>query len=394
MEPFSTHGAFFSVFKRELRRMTSRRLYFGVCIVLPLFCVFFMNTIFGSGEMEHLPVGIVDLDQSATSRQIRRTVGAVPTVEIAACYADPKAAREALLKKEIYAYVVIPGNFESDLLGGREATLPYYIHYALLSVGVELESAFKTVLTEISLTPVVEAGFSMGTSESRIESFLLPVNFEAHPLFNPALDYSIYLTPPFFFVLLQILILLVTMYVIGSEIKFKTAEDWLKTAGMNIFIAVTGKLLPYTLIYLIMGIFGNFVMFDILHIPLSASFLPVNLVTALFVLATQALGVFLFSLFPALSIVISIGSMVGSLGATLSGVTFPVFAMHPVVHNASFFFPVRHFVEINQNILYGNYGFPYSWQNVSALLLYLLPALLLLPHLKNAIESHAYEDID
>ena len=52
----------YNVLHRELRRMTSRRLYLGVCLVLPLFCLFFMATIFGSGQMENIPIGIVDQD--------------------------------------------------------------------------------------------------------------------------------------------------------------------------------------------------------------------------------------------------------------------------------------------------------------------------------------------
>ena len=108
-------------------------------------------------------------------------------------------------------------------------------------------------------------------------------------------------------------------------------------------------------------------------------------------IATQALGVFIFSIFPAISIIISIASMVGSLGATLSGVTFPAPFMFPAVYYASFLFPVRHFVEINQNLLY---GFAYTWQNVAALFLFIPAALLLLPRLKRAVLSHRYENID
>lgn len=387
------HGAFYLIVKRELERMTSRRLYFGVCIILPLFCVFFMSTIFGSGQMENIPIGIVDMDQTVTSRQISRTLGTVSTVSLK-YESDPQEARNALLKKEIYAYVVIPHNFESDLNGGRNATIPYYIHFALLSVGIEVEAALETVFAEIALAPVAIAGASSGTSGEKIESFVLPINFEPHPLFNPSLDYSIYLVNPFFYVLFQIIILLVTMYILGSEIKFKTSDDWLKTADMNIFVAVTGKLLPYTIIFIIMGIFANFVMFDILHIPLEASFLRVNVNTALFIIASQAFGVFIFSLFPALSIIISVASMIGSLGATLSGVTFPVFAMHPIVDYSSYLLPIRHFVEINQNILYGNYGFQYAWENVCILLVFMLLAILILPHLKKATLSHKYENIE
>ena len=388
------HTAFYATLKRELTRMVSRRLYFGVCIVLPLFCIVFMSTIFGTGGMENIPIGIVDLDQTATSREITRTLGTVSTCDVQELFSDAKAAREAVLKREIYAYVVIPNNFESDLIGGRNASIPYYIHYALLSVGIEVEAALETVFAEIALAPVVAYGSVFATETSEIESFLLPVNFEAHPLFNASLDYSTYLTNPFFFVLFQVLILLTTSYVIGSEIKFKTWQSWLDAANGNIFIAVAAKLLPYTIIYIIMGIFGNFVIFDLLHIPMNTGFLSINTATILFVIASQALAVFVFSLFPALSIMISILSMMGSLGATLGGVTFPMPYMHPSIDYLSHLFPIRHFVNVIQNILYGDYGFPYVWEDTVILIVFLIPALLILPHLKRAILSRKYEDIE
>ncbi len=373
--------------------MTSRRLYFGVCIVLPLFCVFFMATIFGSGQMENIPIGIVDYDQTATSRNIARTVSAVPTFKVAGDYTDDVSARTATQKKKIYGYLVIPPNFEENVLGGSQTTLSYYYHYALLSVGSEVHGAFETVLQPVSMTPLVTEATALGISENQIEDFLVPVNAQDHPLFNPDLDYSVYLSHPFFFILFQVIILLVTVYSVGSEIKFRTGDEWLKTADMNIFTAVTGKLLPYTVIFVIIGIFANYVMFGIANIPFSGHFLHLNLSMILFIIATQALGVFLFSLFPAISIIISIVSMVGSLGATLSGVTFPAPFMFPVVYYCSFLFPVRHFVEINQNLLYGNYGFAYSWQNVCSLFAFVPVALLILPHLKKAILSHKYENI-
>lgn len=79
---------FIAVLKRELDRMVSRRIYFASCIVLPLFSIFFMATIFGNGQMENLPVGIVDGDNTATSREIIRMTEAVPTFRITRHYAD------------------------------------------------------------------------------------------------------------------------------------------------------------------------------------------------------------------------------------------------------------------------------------------------------------------
>ena len=123
-----------------------------------------MTTIFGSGQMENILIGIVDLDQTATSRQISRTIATVPTSRVTARYADAKAARDAVQKKEIYAYVVIPHNFESDLLGGRNVALPYYYHFALLSVGIELHSAFRNGTGE----PIRRAGRRGGNRAGRV----------------------------------------------------------------------------------------------------------------------------------------------------------------------------------------------------------------------------------
>ncbi len=388
-----TYSPFRSVLLREWRRMTSRRLYLGVCIILPLFTLFFMATIFGNGQMENIPIGIVDQDNTASSRAIARNISAVPTFKVTRHFVNEEAARKVVQKKEIYGYLSIPPKFEQDAISGKNATLSYYYHYALLSVGGELMAAFETSLAPVSLSPIVMQAVALGVEQDKITTFLLPVQASNHPIYNPSLDYSVYLSQPFFFVLFQVLILLITVYAVGIEIKFRTADEWLFVAKGNMVTAVLGKLLPYTIIFILIGCLANYVMFGILHIPFQGSWLLMNMLTALFVVATQALGLFLFSLFPAISLIISIVSMVGSLGATLSGVTFPVTNMYPLVRDASYLFPVRHFTEMMQNMLYEGSGFIHLWPSVVILCIFPLLALVLLPHLKRAIESHKYEKI-
>ena len=193
--------------------------------------------------------------------------------------------------------------------------------------------------------------------------------------------------------LFQVLILLVTVYSVGSEIKFRTGDNWLETAGGNMVTAIAGKLLPYTVIFSLIALLGNYVMFGMLHIPFHGSWLLMNAMTVLFVIATQALALFIFSLFPAVALIISIVSMVGSLGATLSGVTFPVPNMYPLVRDASYLFPVRHFTEITQTMLYSGGDFVYLWPSAVILCVFPLLALAMIPHLKRAIISHKYENI-
>ena len=382
----------YNVLHRELCRMTSRRLYLGVCLVLPLFCLFFMATIFGSGQMENIPIGIVDQDNTATSRQIARNISAVPTFSVTRHFTDEAAARQAVQRKEIYGYLSIPTGFEQHATTGMDATLSYYYHYALLSVGSELMAAFETALAPVALSPIAMEAISLGLNQEQITTFLLPVQASMHPLYNPDLDYSVYLSQPFFYVLFQILILLMTVYAIGSEIKFNTAQEWLTTARGNILTAVTGKLLPYTFIFSVIGILANYILYGVVHIPFHGSLLMMNLMTLIFIIATQALAVFIFSIFPRIAYIISIVSMIGSLGATLSGVTFPVTSMYPPVHAASYLFPVRHFTEISQSMIYFDSGFGYYWQSAAILLLFPLLALLILPRLRHWILKDTVEE--
>ena len=92
-------------------------------------------------------------------------------------------------------------------------------------MGGEVRGAFETLLRTLSLAPVVVQATAMGLGENQITTFLLPVRSSSHPLFNPDLDYSVYLSNPFFFVFFQVIILLVTVYAIGSEIKFRTGDE-------------------------------------------------------------------------------------------------------------------------------------------------------------------------
>ena len=369
-----------NVFRRELRRMASRRIYWVTSLVLPLFSLVFMATIFGNGQMQNLPIGVVDTENTSASRNIIRMADATPTLRITHQYANETEAKKTVQKKDVYGYLLI-----------EEGILCYYYHNAMLSVGGEIHSTLESLLKQVSVTPLVTEAIGLGEEEADIVSFLMPTSETEFPTYNHFRNYAVYLTQPFFFVFLQVLLLLVTTYALGSESKFGTSDEWLQSARGNIGIAVLGKLLPYTFIFILMGVLANVVFFQWIQIPLQGSLWTINGMTILFVCATQALALFLYSLFPVLSLIISVVSMIGSLGATLSGVTFPVVFMDTPVYWASFFFPIRHFMEVVQSLLYLEASFADYWTSQVALLLFLLLPILLLPRLKNALTTHRYE---
>ena len=161
-------------------------------------------------------------------------------------------------------------------MGGR-LLYSYYYHYALLRCRWRGQRGFRSLLRTFSMAPIVVQATAMGISQKEVSTFLVPIRAQNHPLFNPDLDYSVYLSNPFFFIFFQVLILLTTVYAVGSEIKFRTGDDWLATAKMNMVTALFGKLLPYTIIFSLMSILANYVMFGLMNIPFSCGFWPLNL---------------------------------------------------------------------------------------------------------------------
>ncbi len=63
--------ALWNVVKRECRRLVSRPLYLFCMVIAPLFCYIFFTTLMSSGLPTNMPVGVVDQDLSATSRQLQ-----------------------------------------------------------------------------------------------------------------------------------------------------------------------------------------------------------------------------------------------------------------------------------------------------------------------------------
>ena len=361
-------GGFWSVVKRECLILTSRPLYLFTALIFPLFALFFMTTIFGNGMIDGLPVAIVDEDNSHMSRNITRLCSAVPEIRVTKVLSNTAEARDALLSKEIYGYLIIPNNFESDVNANKKTSLTLCYHYAFLSVGSEVLQGFLNVLRIIAVMPLQQSIDFLGIDEEELENIASPISISAHPLYNPSLNYTNYLTFPYYWVLFQILILLNIAYSFGSEFKSNNMRDCLKTANGKFANVVFGKMFPYIMTFSIIAVFANVLMFRIAGLSLSSSIYEMIIVCFLFICATCSVSLFIFSIYPNLPIIISFISMFGSLGATFAGVTFPVNAMYPVFEKMSYFFPIRHFVVITDYLRYESHSFIYYWNHLLILI--------------------------
>lgn len=375
---------------REMHRMTARPLYFFCMVIAPLFCYIFFTTLMNSGLPTNLPVGVVDMDNTSTTRNIIRNLDAFQQTEITSHYKDITEARKAMQRGEIYAFYYIPEGTTEKTLASRQPRVSFYTNGSYLIAGSLLYKDLRTMSELASGVVEQQVLYAKGATERQAMGYIQPIVIQAHPLNNPWLNYSVYLCNTILPGILMLLIFIVTIYSIGSEVKENTAHVWMRIAHNNLNMALAGKLLPQTVIFFIMATAYNSYLYGFLHFPCNSGILPILTASLLLVIASQSFGIFLYGLFPTLRYALSAASLWGVISFSISGFTFPVMAMHPSLQAISVLFPLRHYFLIYVDQALNGYPLSYSWHSYMALLIFALLPLFIMKRLHNAVLYYRY----
>lgn len=385
MKITKTHRAFHLVIKRELRRLVSRPLYLFCMLIAPLFCLFFFTSLMDAGLPTNLPIGVVDLDQSTQSRSLIRNLDVQPQTQVVAVYSSFSEAREEVQKGTIYGFYHIPKSFAKKAQAQKQPKLSFYINNSYLIAGSLLFKDLKKMgeLTAGSASRTVL--YAKGATEKEALGFLQPIVIDTHPLNNPTMNYSVYLSNTLVPGIMMLMILMTTVFSIGVEIKEHTAHSWLRIGNRSIHLSLLGKLIPQTIIFMIFGLFYNYYFYVHLNFP-CINGIPTMLMATLFlILASQALGVAMIGAFPSLRLGLSFASLWGVLSISMSGFSFPVMAMHPVLQSTSNLFPLRHYFSIYTDQALNGFPLSSSLSSFFALFLFMLLPFLVFKRLKKAL---------
>lgn len=376
--------------KREVLRIAVRPLYLFCMIIAPVFCYLFFTTLMANGLPTDLPAGVVDLDNTSTTRNIIRNLDAFQQTHIVAHYPSVMEARKAIQRGEIYSFYYIPEGTTEATLASRQPKVSFYVNYSYLIAGSLLYKDQRTI-SELAAGAVGRATlYAKGATEDQAMAFLQPIVIDTHALNNPWLNYSVYLCNTLFPGILMLLIFLTTIYTLGEEVKNGTGRELMRLADNSITKVLIGKLLPHTLVFFVIAVFYNVYLYGYLHYPCHSGIFPMLLAGLLLVLSSQAFGVFLFGLIGSFRLALSAASLWGVISFSISGFTFPVMAMHPTLQALCVLFPLRHYYLLYVNFALNGYPLIYAWQAVAALLVFLLLPFLVLKKLRTILLQYVY----
>ena len=364
-----------AVIRRELRLMRQRPVYLLASVGVMTFCMIFFLTLLRDRIPQDLPVGVVDLDESSLSRNFIRQLDATRIGETVG-FSSYTEARKALQTGKISSFCVIPEGFYSDVLSNRQPVLTMYVN-TLYFVGGAL--SYKELLTLANLSSGAvqrEVLRAKGPDDGSIMAQIQPIVIDSHNIGNPAADYRAFLCNALIPGVLETIIILVTVYALGSELKYGTSRHLLEKAGGSMTAAMIGKLIPYTVLFTMMGIICDLILYDWMRVPMAGSIWNMFLGTFLLVLASEAVAFFIVGTLPVLRLSLSISALYSMLAFSLAGFSLPVEAMPPYIQGLSAAFPLRHFYLMYvQEGIFGS-GFEGWYTQVIALMCFLaLPPL-------------------
>uniref|UniRef100_UPI004028200A ABC transporter permease n=1 Tax=Alloprevotella sp. TaxID=1872471 RepID=UPI004028200A len=371
--------------RRELRRMASKPIYWFCMIAAPLFCFVFFTSLMAEGLPTDMPLGLVDNDNTTTSRSLARNLDAFEMTSIKEQYANVTEAREAVQRGDIYGFYYIPKGTTRKAQRQELPVVSFYTNYSYLVAGSLLYRDMRTMSELASGAASRTVLYAKGATERQAMAFLQPIVIDSHAINNPWLNYNVYLSNVILPGLLMLFIFMVTVFSIGTEVKYNTVHDWLIMARGSMFHALAGKLLPQTLIFFLIGIAFAIGLYGVLHFPCHCGLSTMLLVMFLGIIGAQGLGVFMFAMLPTLRLSLSFASLWGVISFSICGMSYPVMAMHPTLQGLSLLFPLRHYFLLYVNCALDGYPLMNAAPYVVGLLLFAMLPLLLLRRLKKML---------
>ena len=376
--------------KREMKILMKNPIYLCCMVIFPLLTMLFFTSLLDEGVPQEMPVGVVDLDNSSTSRALVRRLDGFQTSRVVAHYTSVAEARHAMQENEIYGFLYIPKGTSEKLLASRRPKVSYYYSNVSIAAGSMVMKDMKTITTLGSAGVGQAVMRARGFTPKQIQTLLQPIRIDLHQVANPWSNYNMYLSTVFVPGVMMLFMFLISAYSLGMELKFNRGKEWLTKANGNIVVAILGKYLPQAVVFLALIFFYEFYIYNVLHFTHAGSLWTIVLLAVLQVFGSIGFGVFIFGLLPSLRMSMSICSLWGVLSFSLAGSAFPVMGMDSPIQALTWLFPLRHYYMLYQITVFNGYPLIDAWFHFVALVAFTLLPWFVIRKIKNAMLTYVY----
>ena len=347
---------------KELRYIQRDRATLILVMLSPTF-VLFMLAYAVTADIEHVPIGVLDLDRTRTSRTFIQQVTIGDDLDLFAYAKSMHDLEDLLLREDIRVAVIIPPGFEQELHAMRgmplqvivDGTEPQTGGFAVNRIGSRAEVFALEQLSSALLVQGIEP-----------ES-LTPLNLSIRSWFNPNLEAHVDLIPGILSMVLGLPGMSVAL-TLAREREHGTLEQLLATPIGRTELLL-GKMGPYMIGGLINALLTTLVAIIWFDVPFNGNFHLFLGLSTIFFFALLSMGMIIGVFIRTQAGAMALSFLVVFLpGFFLTGIFFPLVAMPGIVRMEAMALPGSHYAVITRGIFTMGVGIDILWPNAVAML--------------------------
>ena len=209
-----------------------------------MYSIFYMMP-FSNQATREVPIGIIDNDSSAMSREFVRNLNSTEYVKVENDFTDINQAKKEYYKNKIQAFVVIPKDFERDIKRGKPSFVSTYTDSAFMIIYKQVATAVATLATEFGAKIEVGTLMKKGVPKDTAIKLVMPFDLVQTPLFNPIGSYQNYIYPMVLILLLQ-QTMIIGACMIGSTLREKINGIRIREKDGSVKLYKLDSITPYT----------------------------------------------------------------------------------------------------------------------------------------------------
>ncbi len=335
----------FSLIRKEFIQIRRDPRTLALTFLLPVVQLFLLGYA-ATNDVRNVPLAVFDQDKSAASRALQDAYRSADYFQIAYDVQSESEIVRLIESGAVRAGMIIPPDYEQVIARGQTAQVAFFIDGSdptvagtALSVATFVGQAQATEITVERLAARGMAGAIQPAVEVRPQVW-----------YNPDLVSSYYMIPALVGMILQFLGTMLTATAIVREREFGTIEQLIVTPIRSAELVI-GKVLPYVLIAFIDMMVVLAAGVAVFGIPINGSLSLLLALSALFILTTLGLGIFISTLANTQQEAMLMTWFTLLPAVFLSGFLFPLAAMPKFLQAISYIIPLRYYLIIARSII-------------------------------------------
>jgi ABC-2 type transport system permease protein len=338
--------------KEELATIVNDRAVLLIFVIANVIYPLVYSIAYKNEQVKEVKVALVDLDKTSASRQLQRMIDATEGISIGYEVTGLEEAENLFYYSDVQGIVLLPKGLEKDLLSGRQSSVSIYADASYFLLYKQVYASVVKAYSTYSGGAQLKKSMAKGKSYEEAFKLLNPIAFKTIELYNPNSSYGSFVMPSIILVILQ-QTLLIGIGILGGSRKEVQRYNFMLPVGDNrkkILPFILGKAFAYFITFMVIGVFTLVWVHHWFGFPDKSGYFELLSLYIPFIIANIFLGMS-FSVFfrrreNAMLFMVFLSIPV----LFLSGASWPVEAIPPLLHKLASIFPTTYMVPAYQRV--------------------------------------------